>query len=448
MSNIGAPGRSAPSASGGLAAPNTPSLGPPTGESRHSFHRKRWIAGAIVVVLVGAGLGIYFGTKSSGGSSAGSLFSDTSETVSVTTGTIKKSVSVSGTIEPGEDEDVNFDVAGEVNAVDVSAGQTVTRGETLATLDPAAFSDDVSAAEATLTSAEDKLTTDKDDNAVASQIDSDESSVNSAEDSLTTAKDNLADATLTSPISGTVASLDLTVGEQVSGTGGASGGGSSGASSDSADSSSGSAEIEVINTGRFIVSSDVDDTEIGSIKAGDQAVITPSGSDDSTSAHGVVTSVGLIATDEDDVATFPVSISVTGTPSDLYAGATATVAIITEQLNNITEVPTAAISYSNGSATVTEVVGGSDKTVVITTGATSGIYTQVTSGLKAGDKVIEEVVKFNRSALTKGGTKSLFGSGGGSGTHTFTGGGGGFPAGGFAGGGTAGGGTGAGGFGG
>lgn len=432
MPNLGTLRRSASSAASGDAPTDIPLPDALPGELRHSSSRKRRIAGATVILLVGAGLGIYFGTKSSGGSSSGPPLTETSETVSVTTGTIKKTISASGTIEPGADEDLNFDVAGEVRTVDVAVGQKVTKGETLATLDTTALADDVSAAEATLTSAKDELTTAKDDDAVTSQIDADKSAVNSDKISLETAKDDLADATLTSPISGTIASVDLTVGEQVSASGtssGASGTISDDSASSSSSSSSGSGQIEVINTNSFTVSASVGDTEISNIKAGDQAIITPSGSTGSTTAYGVVSSVGLIATDDDDVATFPVTISVTGAPSGLYVGSTATVEVVTEQLSNVTEVPTAAISYANGSATVTRLIGGSDKTVDITTGASSGAYTQVTSGLKAGDKVVEKVVKFNRNANR--GTKSLFG-GTSSGTGTF--GGGTPPAGGFGGG--------------
>ena len=46
------------------------------------------------------------------------------------------------------------------------------------------------------------------------------------------------------------------------------------------------------------------------------------------------------------MATFPVVIDVTGDPSGLYAGSTADVTIIVKQLNNVVEVPTAAITYT------------------------------------------------------------------------------------------------------
>jgi multidrug efflux pump subunit AcrA (membrane-fusion protein) len=164
----------------------------------------------------------------------------------------------------------------------------------------------------------------------------------------------------------------------------------------------------VIGTDSYIVNTTVDDTQIGQISDGDQATITPTGS--TTVSYGTVASIGLIATESSDVATFPVVVDVTGDPSGLYAGSTAEVSIIVKQLNNVVEVPTAAISYSTGGQ------------------AESG-ETQVTSGLVSGDSVLERVVKFTGvpGATRSGGLGGLGGTNGG------LGGTGSFPSGGFGG---------------
>ena len=70
-------------------------------------------------------------------------------------------------------------------------------------------------------------------------------------------------------------------------------------------------------------------------------------------------SISLIGSQSSNVTTFPVVIDVTGTRPGLYAGASADVSIIVKQLNDVTEVPTGAISYgTNGQATVTQVING------------------------------------------------------------------------------------------
>ena len=328
----------------------------------------------------------------------------------------------------------------------MKAGQTVAAGQVLATVSSTALSEDVNAAQAQLDSANARLAADQASGASTVQIDSDQAAITSAESSLSNAQTALNDASLTATISGTVASVSLTVGQQVTGTGSSGGGGSAGSgSAGSGSSGSGStgtgtgtgtssAQIVVIGTNSYIVNTTVDDTEIGQIADGDQATIVPTGS--STTDYGTVASISLIGSQSSNVTTFPVVIDVTGDPAGLYAGSTAAVSIIVKQLNNVTEVPTAAISYtSSGQATVTQVVNGSHVVKPVTVGAAESGETQITSGVTAGDKVLERVVSFKGPAGTGGG---LFGGGGGrfgglGGAGRF--GGGGFPAGGFNGGG-------------
>jgi hypothetical protein len=114
-------------------------------------------------------------------------------------------------------------------------------------------------------------------------------------------------------------------------------------------------------------------------------------------------------------------INVTGSPSGLYAGASADVSIIVKQLNNVTEVPTQAISYnSSGQATVTEVVNGAHVVKDVTVGAAENGETQITSGVSPGAKVLEQEIKFT----APNGSNGILGGAGGNGTK------GGFPGGG------------------
>ena len=71
----------------------------------------------------------------------------------MTTGTIQQTVASSGTLEPASQATLNFAVSGTVTAVNVKAGQTVTAGQVLATVDTTALTDDVNAAQAQLTAA-------------------------------------------------------------------------------------------------------------------------------------------------------------------------------------------------------------------------------------------------------------------------------------------------------
>ncbi len=389
---------------------------------RPSFWRRyRWPVVGAAVILIGAAVGLTLWLTSSSATPVG--LSITTVTVPVTTGTIQQTVASSGTLEPASQASLNFAVSGTVSAVDVAAGQKVTAGQVLATVGTTALSENVSAAQAQLTAANDRLSSDETSGAAASQLDTDEASVTSAESSLSTAETDLDDASLTSTLSGTVASVSLTVGQQVTGTG-SGGGGDAGATGDTGSSDTGSSDtgsstgqIVVIGTDSYIINTTVDDTEIGQITDGDQVDITGTGS--STPVYGTVGSISLIGSQTSDVTTFPVVIDVTGDPTGLYAGSTADVNIIVKQLNDVTEVPTGAISYStSGQATVTEVVNGSHVVKDVTVGAAETGETQVT-GVSAGAKVLEREVTFKAPG---GGAGGILG-GGGTGTRTFPGGG-------------------------
>ena len=394
------------------------------------WRRNRWPLVAVGVVVIAAAIALPLWLTSSSPAPFG--LSVTTVTVPVTTGTIQQTVTSSGTIEPASQATLNFAVSGTVTAVNVKAGQTVTAGQTLATIDTTALTEQVNAAQAQLTAAEDRLATDEANGASTSQVDSDQSSVTSAESSLSTAQTNLNDASLTSTIAGTVASVNLTVGQAVSGTGtgGGSSGNGSGATGSNGTGSGGSGgtggtgstgstsgEIEVIGTDSYIVNTTVDDTQIGQITDGDQVDITPSssssspGGGSSTTVYGTVGSISLIGSQSSNVTTFPVVIDVTGNPPGLYAGASADVAIIVKQLNDVTEVPTQAISYnSSGQAYVTAVVDGAHVVKDVTVGAAQNGETQIVSGVAPGTKVLERQIKFNAPG---GGTGGLFGGNGG-----------------------------------
>jgi multidrug efflux pump subunit AcrA (membrane-fusion protein) len=133
---------------------------------------------------------------------------------------------------------------------------------------------------------------------------------------------------------------------------------------------------------------------VNHIKVGDQVVITTEGANGPVS--GTVASIGLTADTSSGVATFPVVIDVTGTPSGLYAGASASVTIIYHQLADALAVPAAAILPGPGGKTAVHVmVNGHQVTKTVTTGLTVNGLTQITSGLTAGERVVVNLVNIS-----------------------------------------------------
>jgi macrolide-specific efflux system membrane fusion protein len=142
---------------------------------------------------------------------------------------------------------------------------------------------------------------------------------------------------------------------------------------------------------------------------GDQATITISGS--TAPVYGTVGSIGLLASTTSGVSSFPVVIDVTGSPAGLYGGSSATLSIITEELQGVVVVPTTAIKYSGNATTVTLDSDGKKVTRDIDIGAASGGDTQVASGLSVGDKVYVTEITFH-GGLGTGARSGLFGGGG------------------------------------
>jgi multidrug efflux pump subunit AcrA (membrane-fusion protein) len=336
---------------------------------------------------VGGGLGAWFATRSTPAASP------TSRIVTVGTGTIVQSVATTGTIEPANQANLSFAVAGKVNSVDVTPGQVVTAGQTLATIDPTTLAASLAVVEAALNTAQAKLATDQSGGATAVQLAADQAAVTAAQASVSTAQSSFADATLTSPFAGTVAAVNLAVGQAVPG-GPAAAGSAAGSAASSSSTSAASAQVVVIDTGAFVVSATVGDTQVGELAVGDQAVVTPSGA--TSNVYGTVASVGLVATQSSGVATFPVMIDVTGSPPGLYAGMTANVTIIFKELQGVVVVPTTALHYTTTTISVTVMKGGSAVSTPVTVGTSSAGRTQVTSGVTVGDQVVVPVVTFRR----------------------------------------------------
>ncbi len=162
-----------------------------------------------------------------------------------------------------------------------------------------------------------------------------------------------------------------------------------------------------------MIDADVDASQVGQIKTGDHVVITTNGAPGPVA--GTVASIGLTADTSSGVATFPLVIDVTGTPSGLYAGASATVSIIYHQLTDVLAVPAAAVRPSGRRTVVDTIVHGRRVARPVTIGLTTGGQTQITSGLTAGERVVVTIPRDTGGSGSNsgGGNGFLFGPGGG-----------------------------------
>ena len=341
-----------------------------------------------------------------------------------------------------DQQDASFTSSGTVTAVNVAAGQQVTAGEVLATIDSAELEAAESSAEADVASASARLSDDRAAGASSAQLAADQSSLTSAQDELTAAQEDLAGAQLVAEFDGTVASVDLTVGEQLgsSGTGGTdrtgrdsgSGDTSGDLGSDGSSSPNGSsgstAQIVVVSSTRFEVELSLDATQIQQIEVGQPATISlvssssgaggrfPNGltlgggpqgggpqtnSSDGTGsqgdsrqisgteqAKGSVTAASKVADASSGVAKYAVTVAFTDTSGSYNAGASVSVAITYDEVADALSVPVRAVTTDGSTSTVEVQTAGGTETREVTTGLTVDGMVQITSGLSAGDQVV------------------------------------------------------------
>ena len=359
-----------------------------------------WLAGGVaVVVLAGAGSAGYFLTRNDKAAAA-----TTTTTETVATGTVRQSVSATGTLAPASEENLNFSVSGEVTKVAVAEGQHVKKGQTLATIDSASLSATVAQAESTVASDEARVDDDSTNGASDTQVAADKAALTAAKNQLTSARSQLASAMMTSPINGVVATVNLTVGESVSGSAASNPNGSS--DSSSSDNSSSDPQILVISTNSWLVNATVDATSVGLIKKGNQAQLTVTGASDTV--YGTISSIGLVSSSTSGTASYPVVVDVTGSPSGMHDGANVTATLIYKQVTNVLVVPTIALHRNaNGGQYVEQVKNGKTVQTTVRIGIASGGQTQIVSGLSAGDKIVVPQVTLGRGGTGNNGNGNI-----------------------------------------
>jgi RND family efflux transporter MFP subunit len=124
-------------------------------------------------------------------------------------------VTASAEVRPVDSVDLSFPLLGTVKTVDVEVGEAVTAGQTLAMLDTTIIEARVAEAEANVVTAETQVTYLKrvGVGTAYEQIDAAQADVDRAQAVVDQLKATLAQATLTTPFSGTVVKVDVAPGE-------------------------------------------------------------------------------------------------------------------------------------------------------------------------------------------------------------------------------------------
>ncbi len=195
----------------------------------------------------------------------------------------------------------------------------------------------------------------------------DQKAVDAANDEVAAAQQAALDATIVSPIDGTVVAVNLTPGSTVS-------------------ANSSTANVVIAGPGGYEAVTMVKVTDLPNLKVGQAASVTPDGL--GRTITGQVIAVGLVSTTGTTGTTYPVTIGLTGSTDGLHDAATATTVITTSSSGNALAVPTSAVHADNGHYSVDVLHGDSVDAVTVQVGPIGATWTAITSGLSAGDTVV------------------------------------------------------------
>jgi multidrug efflux pump subunit AcrA (membrane-fusion protein) len=208
------------------------------------------------------------------------------------------------------------------------------------------------------------------------------------------AQQNLDQTTMVSPIEGTVAAVNVKAG--------------------SAAPSGTTAHVVVIGPGAQQVTTQVSDLDVGSVKVGAAAEVTPSGASGAP-LKGTVTEVGKLNVGTASAPAYKITIGLAADAPGMPAGQSATVSISTAHVTDVVAVPSSAVHTNGAERTVTLLEGSTTRVVPVQVGAVGPALTEIVSGVQPGDEVVLADLTQPLPSFTTSGARAVTGGGGGGG---------------------------------
>ena len=342
------------------------------------------------------------------------------QTAAVTRGSITQLVTATGTLNPVVNVQVGSQVSGNIQKLFADFNSQVKAGETVAQIDPALFQAAMTQAEGDLATAQaalelaklnaariqrlfaEKNSSQQDVDQATAALHQAEGNVKIKQGALDKAKADLEHSTITSPIDGVVISRNVDVGQTV------------------AASLQAPVIFQIANDlTKMQIDSNVAEADVGAVEVGQDVDFTVDAFPTRT-FHGKVTQVRNAPINVQNVVTYDTVIGVENKDLKLKPGMTANVSIIIAHKDNVLQLKNAALRFRPPEAaseqprafagrstsspsgqrptggarehkperTVYVLSFGRPKPIQIKTGISDGIVTEVTEGLKEGDKVV------------------------------------------------------------
>ena len=303
------------------------------------------------------------------------------KTTRVERGTIKETVSASGTIEAKQQVELHFQTLGKVSWVGVTEGDIVKKGQALAKLDTVILNNQHLQAQNSVQQATEVLDefidTYRDNLSSPEKIHKRtqlEKAVDSARLAASNAAKSLADATLMAPFGGVVISISNNI--------------VPGANISLVDA------ITIADTSEFKFMAQVDEVDYGQIEIGQEVEISLDSFSDEMFL-GIVSYIGKegIKTAGGGV-TIPIEIQFNPDGNNLAVGLNGDVEFIIEQKESVLIVPREYVKTKNGSAIVYLLKAVQPEERKVETGLTTLSQVEIIEGLEEGEKIV--LVKNNQ----------------------------------------------------
>jgi macrolide-specific efflux system membrane fusion protein len=223
-----------------------------------------------------------------------------------------------------------------------------------------------------------------------SNLDSAKATLDDALEQLESAKEGYP---VVAPFEGVVAEVDVAPGDEVNAN---------------------TVVLKLVDPSVFEVSASVDEIDVSQVQQGQEATITLDALTD-VELSGKVSSISAFANSQSGVVSYSVTILVTSMPSgvQLREGMSATVTITKQLATNVLLVPTKAISNSSSNPTVTVMVNGVPEVRAVKVGESNDEYTEIVSGLNAGEEVVVTSTTSSTSSSSSSSSQGGFTGGGG-----------------------------------
>ncbi|HEX4460382.1 MAG TPA: efflux RND transporter periplasmic adaptor subunit, partial [Polyangia bacterium] len=323
--------------------------------------RRRWLPFFIVLVIVGAGTGIFLASRGSAASFGnGGKPLDQSLITTVKRGDLPIEVLETGKVQPREKVEVKSKVSGQVARVLVDAGDRVKKGQLLLQLDPVDYERNVAKSEADVAAAQNALefaelqlqrrekgladrgVTQMDVDTAKSDVKGKKVALQTTQVAFNAASDQLHYTRITAPMDGTVTERGIQPGEVV--TPGVQA------------TFEGKALLTVSDLSTLLVKADLNQIDVAKVRMGQKVSVTLDALPGKTYEAAITKIAPASITPKDKtVDVFPVEATLAKADTAIKPGMTADVRIHIEKREHVLALPIEAVVKESGKQYVTKV---------------------------------------------------------------------------------------------